>query len=1012
MDAFEVSATDESVLSSNGLLRRFPGVSVAIPANKLADERFCSSIASSVAQLASEAVTDMLPKSRKAGTDMVEVRDTTHPGLVTEGLMTQLLAVGCQNKSTKVVKCVRDEVNWHSALLPWRRSPAWLVFRVALQIILQRCFPDSEGHIQYKNFVLFLMAMLADLITKKNQQETSNQNIERWAIIRARLGQRIFKLKKDVFPFVANRVNSTDKYLLDKTLSAQEEIREANRVVIPHVPSSASQEELHMSLVHCKSYLHAAMNPSHVEVKPTVFDPPHFPSLQLDDGLPVLSCVSVTAVCAFEEWIDHNLQAWYTNLATSIYEKICGRVEILMKQYWLFAQQIYDSNPPVISVAVLVMLELWVVLDRMAVHICPLLKEYSPEIPKNFLQPLLLPKFSQMKRARKIEQYLSARYDESESSYPSIFCDPAPYCFGVQYFDSSLEHQILERNIQTHAEKARVAKRMEWERLSALHENLCDEMRRSSHLWDYDSRGQYVHFNYRCRLCSLEREAESMRIQLHEWPLPDKDIARKCAVFELNLPIWFAPWRNMTWYTVQELGQRRTTGANGLEKAWLNYAGVAEFAVDRNSDIILSSDKKSWSQTHYNGHGFPVSFETICVRNGLHLRLFDNIKNAWVMEQTEKPSVKAMCTMKLPPGRYSSLQFAISSTTHTQNEVMAAQKHCHRNLSLREFESFGCLRSGENIQWYNILRELASAALSFNEEAVGSLIRQAAWEMGRAISDFDSTERAANVAFKDIEFAGRLLQMLKERLTQIEKNWHEHRTLDIIVALVCRIAALSSEPCLIEKVFNFLRQCRNVAMDWCNDLNENVVDHEEGPKFRQNVILQIASTCQATFDVDASQVTASLSSSEDLCSFIRCSIFLFENRPSAISRLPDNIRFKVENSERTRFLFRVHTRKMIMEHPLGLSEALQRTISCLEVSGAWKICEEADSWVTSRTEGRLNAVSQQLHYNYLTGEFLVDGNTPGRLPANYMSHPLYQRLFGVVSWSKLSLVTTSEERES
>jgi hypothetical protein len=36
----------------------------------------------------------MLPKSTKAGTQVDEIRETTHPGLVAEGLMAQLLALG------------------------------------------------------------------------------------------------------------------------------------------------------------------------------------------------------------------------------------------------------------------------------------------------------------------------------------------------------------------------------------------------------------------------------------------------------------------------------------------------------------------------------------------------------------------------------------------------------------------------------------------------------------------------------------------------------------------------------------------------------------------------------------------------------------------------------------------------------------------------------------------------------------------------------------------------------
>lgn len=168
-DAFEVSSSYKSVLSSGGLLRHFPGVSVAVPVNKLTDPACNHYLASSISQLASEQVKDMMPKTRKAGSEVDEHRGMIHPGLVTEGLMAQLLALETHNEEEKTLKCVRYEVNWHSTLLPSRRAPAWLLLRVALQIILRRCFPKAEGHSQYKNLIIYHMATIATFETKQDE---------------------------------------------------------------------------------------------------------------------------------------------------------------------------------------------------------------------------------------------------------------------------------------------------------------------------------------------------------------------------------------------------------------------------------------------------------------------------------------------------------------------------------------------------------------------------------------------------------------------------------------------------------------------------------------------------------------------------------------------------------------------------------------------------------------------------------------------------------------------------
>jgi hypothetical protein len=77
--------------------------------------------------------------------------------------------------------------------------------------------------------------------------------------------------------------------------------------------------------------------------------------------------------------------------------------------------------------------------------------------------------------------------------------------------------------------------------------------------------------------------------------------------------------------------------------------------------------EKSWSRTHYRTHKFPVPFGDICIPNGLCLKLLDKVSYGWVREQTEKPTIKLMCTIQLPPGPHSNLQFTLNSSSHTQN---------------------------------------------------------------------------------------------------------------------------------------------------------------------------------------------------------------------------------------------------------------------------------------------------------------------------------------------------------
>ncbi|KAJ5124143.1 uncharacterized protein N7515_007968 [Penicillium bovifimosum] len=1004
IDAFEVSCQDAPVLSSPGaLIRHFPGVSVTLSGNKLNDTLFCSYLASSISQLASEEVSEMLPKTTKANTKVDEHRQTTHPGLITEGLMTELLALGEHNEHPdKILKCVRDEVNWCSALLPWRRSPAWLVLRVALQVVLRRCFSENEDQVQYKNFMLFLMARLS---AGANRYGDPTNAVDCWAIIRQRLGRRIFKLGHDVFPFVVEEVISTSNHLLDKLKCIQTQIGASDGADIPFVPPSASPEDLHMSLVNSRPYLQAKMRLSPEKARRTQFDPTDTINLSWSDGFPVLKHGSVAALGEFEGWVEEHLQSWFEAQPTSKYEQACLKIEDAIEQYFTLAQLKYQADPRATSLMVLVLVELWAVLDKIAVQICPLLKAFSPEVPRRFLEPLLLSKMSEMRRARDIEHHLSTRHEGKVENYPSIFSDPEPNCFGAQYFDRSDYHQKLEVRIEKHATQLRERKRLEWKDLHAKYKELQDQTAQLEHRnhHGYIRRRRYVSLTAGCEKCSIIGKANQLSIEVYEWPLPPEDIARKCAVFELDIPIWFASWRNVTWTLVDHLPQRPRSSTGGAIYKWLDYSGVNEFKVRRHSKLELASYTKPWGTSHYRKHrSVDVTFEVVSPENALRLRLLDSSQSAWVSNQTQESTVKTMCTIQLPSGPCSKLQYTVDSTSHHQNEVLARQADCDRMLDLDEFIAYGCLRSGENVQWHNILRELASSALSLNEQSVVSLVQQTAWELGTPSSDPYSIRRVTHRAFEDIGFGDRLLQTLQDILEAIERNWNQYWTLELVVTLAVRILALSNESPSPERVINFLRQCRQVAMEWCDSLSKALsTDQGEDVGRKQQLILRVASICQTTYDVERTNISQVMSSSQDLFCFVRSSLLLFENAASESCELPASVKTMVENSQKIAFLIRESVKNLIMAHPSGLNEAIHRGISCLEISEPWSICEGSNAWVATRTGSTFKGFSQHVHFNYITGEILVDGTPPGKLPRSYLSDPLYQGLFGQVSLPEL-----------
>ncbi|OJA12486.1 hypothetical protein AZE42_08794, partial [Rhizopogon vesiculosus] len=61
---------------------------------------------------------------------------------------------------------------------------------------------------------------------------------------------------------------------------------------------------------------------------------------------------------------------------------------------------------------------------------------------------------------------------------------------------------------------------------------------------------------------------------------------------------------------------------------------------------------------------------------------------------------------------------------------MANQADCHRDMTIHEFIAFGILRSGPQLQWMNVLRELRARTLNFRRDEVHLLLSQAVSQIG------------------------------------------------------------------------------------------------------------------------------------------------------------------------------------------------------------------------------------------------------------------------------------------
>ena len=88
-----------------------------------------------------------------------------------------------------------------------------------------------------------------------------------------------------------------------------------------------------------------------------------------------------------------------------------------------------------------------------------------------------------------------------------------------------------------------------------------------------------------CEKCQLKSEAKELTIDVHEWPLPERDLEAKAAVFELDVPTVVSKWRDITYSILIDMlsvepgaqNPRRGKGKQQGVYSLRNYAGLQKF---------------------------------------------------------------------------------------------------------------------------------------------------------------------------------------------------------------------------------------------------------------------------------------------------------------------------------------------------------------------------------------------------------------------------------------------------
>ena len=775
-EVFEASPQNTAIMSTKGkLLCSYPGPAIQVPADIFMDKCFCQELSSFLIQMDVDSL-DSAPTVSKAGSVVYEVRETAHPRYISELLVGILRGCGQPAAIDRITKRIGDEVLWDNAYKPWRRSPLWLILRVSLQSSLR------IGNL-YKLFILFFHAHLLRCCV--HREFTS----ELLYTMRVKTARRLSKLgpavSHHVYKFVLDAFKETEALLLKRWTTFQA-MGSISRSLQPQALDFVAHSEI--TLLNSYDYLTKMLRLSSDGFSQTRFSPSHGSRLhtphdfgQFMDGQ-LASAIAKdrrVAITDFESTVETKLQSW---VAASIHnDDTPDVIASCIQQYYDGAKDHYGADAEGNSIMILTIMDLWVALDTSTIQQCPLLEYYSPEIPSDFLHPLLLHRSSTLKRALRIEEYLCRRHKEA-CDVTSIFSNnTSESSFAVKYFCASEDLQRLNDKIIADAQQIREKKRVELYNLNQTSASLLQEASSMDH--ELPMTGK--HRKKSCQKCRLERQARALRICVHEWPLPRSTVHAQQAVFELSPPRAFSAWRDITYLILCDIGLSTDPDVQGkpnVEVLLDSFSGLHRWTATHQKDhrLTIASTTKSFSdQTHYKTTKIPAEESSVLVNNGLSFRLFDRVHKSWTMDSFASSNVLEMCTPPIPSSSpYSRLHRYLSGIQHTPNDTLTAQANCPKEISLHELVSFSGLRSGPRLQWLNIARELASPYLSFRREEVHILITQAAWQLG-PLSDGD---REWHVDLDTPSFGNILLCELESLLEKIAANWLEEVTVRTIGA--------------------------------------------------------------------------------------------------------------------------------------------------------------------------------------------------------------------------------------
>src|SRR6266702_8028571 len=131
-----------------------------------------------------------------------------------------------------------------------------------------------------------------------------------------------------------------------------------------------------------------------------------------------------------------------------------------------------------------------------------------------------------------------------------------------------------------HTWEVRNRKRAKLNALNGQWQSLKDEASEMDHTYLETNKGNLTHRQKQCQKCQTDKRANRLKINVHEWPLPQAMAQAQLVLFELSPPRAFSAWREITSKILLDIGMTNAPDKADQPKLLLDtYSGLRHWAV-------------------------------------------------------------------------------------------------------------------------------------------------------------------------------------------------------------------------------------------------------------------------------------------------------------------------------------------------------------------------------------------------------------------------------------------------